>query len=416
MFASATCAVTIPKRKRSSSCARNQLAPALKLQKDSVKRQRIYQKGCAGAVSRIASRFDFLPAQPYGLAADDAATDVAKSMHCLEPDPTKPGGLTPEEEFFKEVNTDLPELSEDCGSDGPDSDNLPTGDDACPDSEADSGSPQAPLPHSWEFELTEQEFWEGPSYMDVESITQEMQTALVVSVPMVLSTKLDNVAALDCSKLELDYNIPFELAAPTDGHNSEDHPTDDDFIAQVLFAPKTANDEVLLREILAICDQADNLTSDGTHMIGCRPTTRMSSCDFARARPWDIQVVAEELAKGIPNADTKKSWCFAIHGWNRNDLNRDFLKRLQKKIWVNTSKNKEDREPSPLNDCMDVQNQGFRAHLLPNEEVPVYLQSQGNFKPMLRFSMRVYTRKETSANGRSQDQVGPIPALIILAP
>lgn len=109
-------------------------------------------------------------------------------------------------------------------------------------------------------------------------------------------------------------------------------------------------------------------------------------------------MVAEELAKGTLDVDTKKSWCFAIHGWNRNDLNRDFLKKHKKKIWVNTSKNKEDRETSPLNECMDVQNQGFRAHLLPKEEVPVYLQSQGNFKPMLRFSMRVYTRKETSAN------------------
>lgn len=47
--------------------------------------------------------------------------------------------------------------------------------------------------------------------------------------------------------------------------------------------------QVMLREVLAISDQADNLTSDGMHTISCRPTTRMSSCDFARARPWDIQ-------------------------------------------------------------------------------------------------------------------------------
>lgn len=40
------------------------------------------------------------------------------------------------EEFLKEIDADLPELSEDCASAGFDSNDLPTGDKACPDSEA----------------------------------------------------------------------------------------------------------------------------------------------------------------------------------------------------------------------------------------------------------------------------------------
>lgn len=94
MFASVTCAVTIPKRKRSNSCARNQSATALNLQKDSVKKQRVHQKDWARAVSSIASRADWLPSQPYGLAADNAATRGATGKESNSPELTDHADLS----------------------------------------------------------------------------------------------------------------------------------------------------------------------------------------------------------------------------------------------------------------------------------------------------------------------------------
>eukprot|EP00243_Klebsormidium_subtile_P012499 TRINITY_DN7673_c0_g1_i1.p1 TRINITY_DN7673_c0_g1~~TRINITY_DN7673_c0_g1_i1.p1 ORF type:complete len:175 (-),score=21.63 TRINITY_DN7673_c0_g1_i1:586-1110(-) len=157
--------------------------------------------------------------------------------------------------------------------------NCPIGDD-CSASEADSGSPQAPLQDTWDFELSEQEFWEGPPYVDVESVAPKLQIALVAPA--------SNKQLLDSSKSELDYSIPFGLIDPIPSGTrtvSEDHLTVEDFIAHVIFPPKTASDEITPTEILAIYDQIDNLTWDGRHLINGRPTTRMSSCDFARTWP-----------------------------------------------------------------------------------------------------------------------------------
>jgi hypothetical protein len=101
----------------------------------------------------------------------------------------------------------------------------------------------------------------------------------------------------------------------------------------------------------------------------------------------DLAVVAEDISKEVLHADTSLNWLFVLPNRSPKELNRF----LPEKTWTNGGKNKD--RPTPLNEAMVVQHHGFGAHKLPREKVPSYLHLDNEDRAMLRFSMRIYTRR-----------------------
>ncbi|GAQ89602.1 hypothetical protein KFL_005410020 [Klebsormidium nitens] len=256
-----------------------------------------------------------------------------------------------------------------------------------PQATPDSFLTQAPPGFGVDTGLSEREFTEGPLRMEAESAGSHVDPMIPTQLFPETST-----GALDFSALPLESPPPFDCP-PVADYSCDI--TDDELLA-ILFGsdregaveiPKAATEEVTDSEFLPICNEADSLSEDGTFQINGRPVTRMSSAEFARTRPYDLQVVSEELSKEPPHPETSLNWCFIIPNRSPKDLN----KFLPEKTWTNGGKNKE--KPTELNNAMTVQHIGFQAHKLPRAEVPGYLQLDATDRAMLRFSMKVYTRR-----------------------